>query len=106
VSGPRQWSPTPGPWTVAAGLTGREAQFNGLVVLDGESRPVAACTSPELPLGEQRANARAVAAIPEIVEALVAAEDWIGDQPRSPEADRVYRMIAMALALLRHGGRG
>lgn len=104
--GPRRWEPTPGPWEVAAGLTGEDAQHNGLVVFESAGgKAVASCVNSDLPLGEQRANCRAVAALPELLEALVQAEDWIGDQPRHPDADRVYRMIANALARLRHGGR-
>lgn len=103
---PRQWMPTAGPWEVASGLTGEHAKLNGLVACESAGgKAVASCVNSDLPLGEQRANCRAVAAIPELVEALHAAEDWIGDQPRSPDADRVYRLIAMALGLLRHGGR-
>jgi hypothetical protein len=103
---PRQWTPTPGPWEVASGLTGGQARHNGRVVADQHGTAVADCENDALPIGEQRANARAVAALPELLEALSAAEDWIGDQPRSPDADRVYRMIAHALGRLRHGGRG
>jgi hypothetical protein len=103
---PRQWTPTAGPWTVASGLTGEHAKHNGLVVFEATGgKAVASCVNSDLPLGEQRANCRAVSAIPELIEALHAAEDWIGDQPRSPDADRVYKLIAMALGLLRHGGR-
>jgi hypothetical protein len=92
---------------VASGLTGGQANLNGLVVCESAGgKAVASCVNSDLPLGEQRANCRAVAALPELLEALNAAEDWIGDQPRNPDADRVYRLIAMALGLLRHGGRG
>jgi hypothetical protein len=104
---PRQWSPTPGPWSVASGLTGEHAKLNGLAVFETTGgKAVASCANSDLPIGEQRANARAVAALPDLLEALHAAEDWIGDQPRSRDADRVYKLIAMALGLLRHGGRG
>jgi hypothetical protein len=90
---------------VASGLTGGQAALNGVVVCEtAGGKAVASCVNSDLPLGEQRANCRAVAAVPELIEALHAAEDWIGDQPRSQDADRVYRLIAMALALLRHGG--
>lgn len=103
---PRQWTPTPGPWTVASGLTGEHARHNGLVVCEtAGGKAVASCVNSDLPLGEQRANCRAVAALPELLDALHAAEDWIGDQPRSRDADKVYKLIAMALGLLRHGGR-
>lgn len=105
MTGPRQWQPTPGPWQVASGLTGDQARHNGLVVTSPGGVAVADCENDALPLGEQRANARAVAAVPEIVEALVAAEDYIGDMQRSPDADRLYRQIATALGRLRHGGR-
>jgi hypothetical protein len=105
VSGPRQWQPTPGPWSVAQGLTGEHARHNGLVVVAAGNVAVADCENDALPLGETRSNARAVAALPEIIEALRAAEDHIGDQPRSPDADRVYRQIASALALLRHSAK-
>jgi hypothetical protein len=81
------------------------AKHNGLVVIASDGRAVADCENDAIPLGEQRANARAVAAVPEIVEALAAAEDYIGDQKRSPDADRLYRQIATALGRLRHGGR-
>lgn len=103
--GPRVWTPTPGPWSVAAGLTGHHAHHNGRLVVDPSGTVVADCENDSIPLGEQRANARAVAALPELLEALNAAEDWVGDQPRHPDADRVYRMIANALGRLRHGGR-
>lgn len=104
--GPRRWEPTPGPWEVAAGMTGEHAKLNGLVVIEGAGgRAVASCVNSDLPLGEQRANARAVAAVPEMVEALTLAEDYIGDMPRNPDADRLYRLIASALGRLRHGGR-
>lgn len=104
--GPRRWEPTPGPWEVANGLAGELARHNGLVVVEAAGgRAVADCANSDLPLGEQRANARAVAALPELIEALTAAEDHIGDQQRSPDADRLYRLIATALGRLRHGGR-
>jgi hypothetical protein len=102
---PRTWHPTPGPWQVVAGLAGEQARHNGLTVIDPDGRAVADCANSALPLGEQRANCRAVAAIPEMLEALNAAEDYIGDMPRNPDADRVYRLITMALGRTRHGGR-
>jgi hypothetical protein len=102
---PRTWHPTPGPWAVVAGLAGEQARRNGLVVVDADDRVVADCANPALPLGEQRANCRAVAALPDLLDALNAAEDLIGDMPRNPDADRVYKLIAMALGRTRHGGR-
>jgi hypothetical protein len=106
ADGPRTWAISPGPWEVAAGLTGELAVHNGLTVFARDGRAVANCANSDLPLGEQRANARAIGAVPEIVAALEGAEDYIGDMPRNPRADVVYRDIAHALGLLRHGGRG
>jgi hypothetical protein len=66
--------------------------MGGLCILDARRAVVAELRGSGRPFGEHAANATAFAAMPGLVDALRAAEDYFGDLPSSDKA-----------ALLLHG---
>lgn len=91
---------TEGRWAIAR-APGAPDRYGQTLVVDERGRAVADCANRELPIEEQRANARAVAALPLLVDVLVACEEWIGDLPRRPDgADEMYTRVLAALRRL------
>lgn len=90
-----------GIWYVATDLPAEQLDMAGLVVaVDG--KVLADCRNGHLPDHVCRANARAIAAVPHMIEALKRAEDYFGDQPQSDkQAMVIYRA---ALAALQEAG--
>jgi hypothetical protein len=76
---------TPGPWTVGRLL-------GGFCIQDAKRTVVAELRGSGRPFREHGDNATAVAALPDLVDALKAAESYFGDLPSSDRA-----------ALLLHG---
>jgi hypothetical protein len=82
---------TPGPWTV-----GR--LMGGFSVMDGKRTIIAEMRGSRVPYQAHKDNAIAVASLPELVEALQAAESYFGDLPSSDkEALRIHGRIVRAL---------
>lgn len=82
---------TPGPWTV-----GR--LMGGFSVLDGKRTIIAEMRGSRVPYQDHKDNAFAFAALPDLVEVLVAAESYFGDLPSSDkQALRLHGRIARAL---------
>jgi hypothetical protein len=82
---------TPGPWT-AGRLMG------GFSVSDAKRTILAELRGSRVPYEEHKANAIAVAALPELIDVLKAAESYFGDLPSSDkEALRLHGKIVRAL---------
>lgn len=60
---------------------------------------IAECSDAFVSRADARDNARAIAAVPQMVRALLAAETLIGDLPRSARAADCYRLVSGALGL-------
>jgi hypothetical protein len=87
---------TAGRWRVPDDLTGSDTWANGVTVLT-QGRLVADCRG-QVPEAEQRANARAIAAVPAMLELLHEAEIYLGDQPNTDRAAmRLHRHIVAML---------
>lgn len=86
---------TSGEWRVPHNLVGDHADANGRVVLRGRDL-VADCRNDALPELEQRGNAKAAAAVPHLIDALQAAERFIGSQ-KGKQAALAYRRVCDAL---------
>jgi len=84
-----------------------DADLAGLVVASGDVI-LADCRTTHLPDHVCRANARAIAALPRLIDALERVEDYFGDLPsKDKRAVQVYRTALMALqeaGLRRRGG--
>lgn len=92
---------TEGRWSVLRPPPDRPDRYGLTLVIDEKGRPVADCANREMPIEEQRANARAVAALPVLVAVLHACEEWVGDLKSRPDgAEAVYTRIAAALRRL------
>lgn len=74
---------TPGPWHV--GDTNRANQQ----VFDADSWNVASCTIPNRPRGEAEANARLMAAAPDLYEALQECADSLADDLKAQYAGKL-----------------
>jgi hypothetical protein len=92
-------------WFVPNDLSGDQIDLNGVVVASSGS-VIADCRCPGLPPQTERANARAISALPDMVSALRAAEDYFGDLPsRDRRAMEIYRRIIAALKSAGFNGR-
>ncbi len=89
-------SHTPGPWVPCPGLAGSRFRIETMRV-NNDCEPVAECKGPD-----REANARLIAAAPELLEALEEAATWMdddkgGDLPHTdPMMRRIYSAIAKA----------
>lgn len=100
---------TAGEWRVPQDLHGSDDWANGVTVLchqpgdaRSEGRLIVDCRG-QVPRAEQVANARAIAALPELIEALAEVEGYLGDRP---QADRdAMRLHAAVAALMARGLR-
>lgn len=82
---------TPGPWSVGRIM-------GGFCVLDAGGTVVAELRGSRRPFGEHAANAAMFAGLPELVDALRAAEGYFGDLPCSDkEALLLHGRIVRAL---------
>jgi hypothetical protein len=82
---------TPGPWTV-----GR--LMGGFCIQDTKRTIIAELRGSRVPYPEHKANAFAFAAMPELVEVMVAAERYFGDLPSSDkQAMRLHGRITRVL---------
>lgn len=70
---------TPGPWSI-----GR--LMGGFCVQDTKRTNIAEMRGSRLPFQEHKANAVAIAAVPELVDVLMMAESYFGDLPSSDKA--------------------
>lgn len=92
-------------WFVPNDLSGDQMDLNGVVVASGGT-VIVDCRSERLPAQTVRANARAIAALPDLVRALQAAEDYFGDLPsRDKRALEIYRRIVATLKAAGFNGR-
>ena len=82
---------TPGPWTI-----GR--LMGGFSVLDTKRTILAELRGSRVPYEDHKANAIAVAGLPELVDVLKLAESYFGDLPSSDKAAmRLHGRIVRAL---------
>ena len=90
---------TPGRWRVPQDLTGSDDWANGVVVMGGiGGRTLIADCRGTVPRAEQIANARAVAALPDLIECLAEVEQYLGDLPsRDKEAMQLHRRIVAVI---------
>lgn len=78
---------TPGRWRVPHELRGEEAAVNGVIVVGGiDGNTLVADCRGGVPRVEQLANARAVAAVKQMLDVLQAVEEYLGDRPQSDRA--------------------
>jgi hypothetical protein len=93
---------TVGKWRVPQDLGGSDDWANGVVVLGGiGGKTLIADCRGTVSRDEQLANAKAIACLPELIEALVECESYLGDRPA---ADREARALHQSLVMLM--GRG
>ncbi len=93
---------TPGKWRVPQNLSGSDDWANGVVVMGGiGGKTLIADCRGTVSREEQLANARAIAALPELIEALAECEAYLGDRPAS---DKDARALHQVLTMLM--GRG
>ena len=92
-------------WFVPNDLSGDQIDLNGVVVASGGT-VIADCRAPGLPPQTVRANARALAALPDMIRALQTAEGYFGDLPsRDKRAMEIYRRIVASLKAAGFNGR-
>lgn len=70
---------TPGPWSV-------ERLMGGFCILDTKCTILAELRGSRVAYQEHKANAVAIAAVPELVDVLKLAESYFGDLPSSDKA--------------------
>lgn len=93
---------TPGRWKVPQDLSGGDDWANGVTVIGGlNGRTLIADCRGTVSRAEQLANARAIAALPELIETIRECERYLGDRPSS---DREARALHQAVVMLM--GRG
>jgi hypothetical protein len=94
-------------WFVPLDVAAVDADIAGLVVAAGDTI-IADCRTTHLPDHVCRANARAIAALPRLIDALERVEDYFGDLPsKDKRAVQVYRTALTALqeaGVRRRGG--
>lgn len=91
---------TAGSWTVPQNLTGSDDWANGVVVMGGYSgKALIADCRGMASRDEQVANAKAIACLPELIEALRECEQYLGDLPAADrEARRLHQLLITLMA--------
>jgi hypothetical protein len=93
---------TAGRWSVPQNLSGSDDWANGVVVMGGfTGKALIADCRGMASRDEQLANAKAIACLPELIEALAACEQYLGDLPA---ADREARRLHQSLVTLMSRG--
>jgi hypothetical protein len=91
-------SPMEGPWTVALGSPSSEhgaRRMTRIVMADYPETTVARCHMGMCSDGQQEANARLIAAAPDLLEALKAAYPWLES---SAEGENATKLALAAIA--------
>jgi hypothetical protein len=86
---------TPGRWRVPQDLAGSDDWANGVTVMGGiGGKTLIADCRGAVSRNEQLANARAIACLPELIEALAECEQYLGDLPASDrDARRLHQLL-------------
>ena len=88
---------TAGSWRVPNDLRAGDDWANGVTVLC-QGRLIADCRG-QVPRSEQLANARAIASLPELLEALAEVESYLGDRPQADrDAMRLHQAVASLMS--------
>lgn len=93
---------TVGKWYVPQDMSGSDDWANGVVVMGGfQGKTLIADCRGTVSREEQLANAKAVAALPDLIDCLREVENYLGDRPAT---DREARALHQAVVMLMSRG--